>query len=517
MRAYHTGVFSERQPQELLDSSAASGLDLIPIDADKLEFYDIQALRRRHVARAKLRRPAFLTGVVTDSSDSGELSRREITAEVATHLIAHRSGFLIIRPTIRLDRLSNAETTQVGLLHELQRAAWVGEEGFWWQVPGTSKPLPGSARNYMNWIYLSLFAAWSGRPAHPDELLQLAVEKLHGCDRLHEMFAAHDLEYPYPVSFGTEFQFVVSPRPGEAADAWERRAGALAWSVMRPASAALDVPPGDAEKDARTVCWFMEEHISLLVRSGGILDDTLDVVDSERVQLIEFLTLRRAALMCVQRTTQRVLTERMTVSRRQVARWQYLVATTTDDYVLDARVARLFELLNRHFTAEPRLRDPRDLERQVRSNLDWFQARMEAAAEWTGGLVGAAVGAAALALSLTEVIRIAIATVTNTKVEEVADKQGWLLAAALAVLVTISFAVTLTFVRRMANTLRPKSQARLSRRTIRLLLARLRSLLRSVRRGPVRRTAAPETRADPPVADDDGEMREMREMSDTDA
>jgi hypothetical protein len=240
---------------------------------------------------------------------------------------------------------------------------------------------------------------------------------------------------------------------------WSTRAVDLAWQIMRPDNA-VDTPPRDLETDALTVSWFMDENVSLLIRTAGQPDPDLDVIDPDRAQVLDFLALRRGALTSVQRITQLVITERAAVSREQIARWQYLVATLTDDYILHVRAARLLEPLKLGFAHERRLRDLTDLERQARANLDWFQSRIEAAGQWTGGLIGAAVGAAALAFSLAEPVRLLIAAVTGTPVDEVGDRYGLVLAGSILSVVLLSFAGSFVLVRRLSNTLRPLARRR---------------------------------------------------------
>jgi hypothetical protein len=305
-----------------------------------------------------------------------------------------------------------------------------------------------------------------GEDVDPQRLAAWAAEEPRGCERLHQMAADGLLEHPFPVSFGTEIQVALPPRAGESTADWSARVDALAWDIMRPPSAVVDTPPHDLESDAQTVAWFVDESVSLLVRADGRLDATLDVIDVDRSQVTEFLALRRGALSSVQRITQRVITERAAISRQQLARWQYLVATLTDDYVLHARAGCLLEPLKLNFVHEPRLRDINDLERQVRSNLDWFQARIEASAEWTGGLVGAAVGAAALALSLAEPVRIVIAKLTDTPVDAVADRHGLTLAGAILLVVLLSFTASFSVVRHLSSNLRPLSRGRTRARLV---------------------------------------------------
>src|SRR4029079_791813 len=118
----------------------------------------------------------------------------------------------------------------------------------------------------------------------------------------------------------------VLPRhPGESTMDWSGRVAELSWPIMRPANRDQDTTPSRVEPDSTTVAWFVDENMALLIRADGALDPLLDVVDRDRSQITEFLALRRGALTCIQRSTQRVLTERLSISRDQLAHWQNLV------------------------------------------------------------------------------------------------------------------------------------------------------------------------------------------------
>jgi hypothetical protein len=476
IRAYHIGVFADTPPLDLLTSN---DLGVTLLDVDEQQFFDIQPLRRGQVARGKLA-PVRVTGPMRLPDAAGQGVVRHISGEVVTHLVAHRSGFLLIRPTIRFDRLQVEGGLSAPALHTLERGVWAMASDLTWQL--SEIELRGYVRNYMNYVFLDLFTQWSGEKPSRRQLAEWSVEEKHGCERLHRLVAEGRLEHPFPVSFGTDVQVAMARRPDESIADWNARAAELAWEIMRPSTGAVDTTPLDLESDARSVAWFMDESVSLVVCADARLDPDMDVLDPDRAQLNEFLALRRGGLTSVQRITQRVITERQGISRRQLARWQYLVATLTDDYVLHARLGRLLEPVKLSFARDPRLRDINDLERQVRSNLEWFQARIEAAGQWTGGLIGAAVGAAALAFSLTEPVRLVIGTVTSTPVAEVGDRHGPLLAGAVLAVVLLAFSLSFLLVKRLSDTLRPLAR----RRSVRLARPR-----RPVRKANGRRSPGP--------------------------
>jgi hypothetical protein len=84
-----------------------------------------------------------------------------------------------------------------------------------------------------------------------------------------------------------------------------------------------------------------------------------------------------------------VLAGRRSVSRRRLHEWEQLVQTATDDYVLSDRTGQILSLMRARLAEQPRVRDPEELEAQVRSNLASFTAAIDGA----GARVTAAVGA----------------------------------------------------------------------------------------------------------------------------
>jgi hypothetical protein len=101
----------------------------------------------------------------------------------------------------------------------------------------------------------------------------------------------------------------------------------------------------------------------------------------------------------VQRDTQRVLSGRHHVSRRRLHEWQLLVQSATDDYVLSDRTGQVLSLVRARTAQQPRVRNPDELEDQVRSNLASFTTSMDQA----GARVTAAVGALFAILAATAV------------------------------------------------------------------------------------------------------------------
>src|SRR3954468_14070584 len=92
IRAYDLGGLADLPPRDLFALGAPQGVDLLQMEDH--EFFDIQGLRRGHFARVRI--PSIpVSGVLTMAD-----GRRPFEGEVSVHLLAHASGFLIIRPTL---------------------------------------------------------------------------------------------------------------------------------------------------------------------------------------------------------------------------------------------------------------------------------------------------------------------------------------------------------------------------------------------------------------------------------
>ena len=213
------------------------------------------------------------------------------------------------------------------------------------------------------------------------------------------------------------------------------------------------------------------------------------MVDPDRTQLLEFLTIRRAALRSVQRDTQRMLADGSRISRARVDGWHQIVTTTTDDYVLDDRIGQLISLLRQHNSNDRRLRDLAELEEQVRANLDSFQRRLEAGGAWVSSVLGALVGAGALVIGLDAVTRSILSRVVGVSVTDLPVRYGGLLSAVTITLLALTFAGTYTLIRRASESLQTRLQAR--RRPLGKAMKRLRPPQRAGTRYLARRPCGP--------------------------
>ena len=190
------------------------------------------------------------------------------------------------------------------------------------------------------------------------------------------------------------------------------------------------------------------------------VDSDLDVIDTDRTQLLEFLTIRRAALRSVQRETQRILVAAGKVSRGRVEAWHEIVATTTDDYVLDDRVGKLMTVLRRHNAENRRLRDLAELEAQVRANLESFQRRLESSGAWISSLLGALVSAGALVIGLDSVTRSVLARLIGTPTAQLPVQRPALLSVVTIALLAVTFAGTYALIRRASVIVQTRLQVR---------------------------------------------------------
>lgn len=417
---------------------------------DAQAFFDIQALRLGHVARYRLP-PIGFDGVLRLRGGD-----RPVGGKVAIHLLVHASGFMVIRPSLRSEWLVYEGGVTAEVLGQLERAMWITGYPLRWHV-SPDQTVEGSVRCLMNWVFFDLYERVHG-DADPARVAAWADEGIQGADRLHEMYDEGLINYPFPVSFGAQFE-IVNPgisrlfRGRETEREWQHIIDQLMYPD-RGDMRAVPVTLGRETLDR----WYLSENQALTLVPAGTADDDMDVIDPDRTQLLEALGLRRAVLRCVQRDTQRVLTERLTVTRHQLERWQHMVASTTDDYVLHDRIGQLIEPIRLHNSNEILIRDLGDLERQVRANLAWFQERLDTLSAWTGGLVGASVGTVAMVLSLQEALKAVLSQTLNREPDKVFQDFGWLFALTMLLLMIASFAVAVFLIRRVTRKLSPFSR-----------------------------------------------------------
>lgn len=421
------------------------------IDHPEARFFDIQTRRSQHVARARYAPKVRAYGYFHRDGRQADFE-----APVNVHLLAHASGFVCLRPTLRFDQIH--PHIDGWLLRHLDAGLWDPDLGLRFDIAGKAGPLVGNVRTLLNWVFLDLLTRWSGTEADPDELATWAQETESGCERIHQLTAEGRLDYPYPVSFGMQTEVahrrLLSPRHAE------KFAAEVAYEILRGPAPDLDVTPVDVDGDSRNVFWYLEESRALTLTTPRSIDPGLDVIDTDRTQLLEFLTIRRAALRSVQRETQRILVAAAKVSRGRVEAWHEIVATTTDDYVLDDRIGRLMEPLRRHNVEDRRLRDLAELEAQVRANLESFQRRLDSSGAWISSLLGALVSAGALVIGLDSVTRNVLARLTGTPATELPVQHPALLSMVTIALLALTFAGTYALIRRASEIVQNRLQVR---------------------------------------------------------
>jgi hypothetical protein len=379
LRAYHSPMIGP--VGDAVDALEVTGL-VRRKDDQAANIYDIQALRLGHFATAD--GPRF----VAEGTYEGAGGPRTGTWRGRTHLLFHASGFVLLRLTISSVDNPHLDHEDASLIRTLERLPW-DPHAFTWTVLGGS--VTGNVRACMNLVFLHLLDALPGAEPLPD-LPAKAVEGPKGWEHLHELCASGRLSHPYPVSFGTHIEVA---DPSLVHDPVGQQA-LLEESLL--AGVGPTWQPDNLEPDAQGLAWYLLENQSVVFRETA--DDPNGVlVDPTRTALLEYLTLRRAALRSVQRDTQRVLSGRRHVSRRRLHEWQLLVQTATDDYVLSDRAGQVLSLVRSRLAQQARVRNPDALEEQVRSNLASFTTAMDHA----GSRVTAAVGALFAILAATAV------------------------------------------------------------------------------------------------------------------
>jgi hypothetical protein len=457
-RAYHVGLLISDAPAFLMSGQA--GTQLSPIDPVRHYFFDIQVLRSGQVARARYLPEIRVTGLTAHGDAAAEFSGR-----VHVHVLAHVSGFVCLRSTIRFDQL-HPQPAERWLLHHLERGLWDGRQRLKFHIPGTAAPLTGNMRTLFNWVFLDLISRWAGLPVHLERQAEWAIEGPFGCERLHRLAKEGRIDFPFPVSFGTQFEITESRLASLAPKKADELAARIAYEVLRG-------PHSLCEHDAERIWWYVEEKQALTLTVTADVDPDLDVIDTDRTQLMEYLTLRRGALRSVQRETQRVISGGSKISKARIEAWYHILATTTDDYVLDDRIGQLIKPLRSHNGTDRRWRDLAALEHQVRGNLESFERRLEATGAWVSSVVGALVGAGALVIGLNSVTLSVLSHLLGVSVAAVPIRYGALLSAVTIALLALSFAAAYAVMRRASESLQTRLEGR--RRPLRRAMRPLRS------------------------------------------
>lgn len=440
IRTYHTAHFAG--DLHGLTTAAEVRQRLKFVDQYIHEFFDIQALRSGHFTRAVLDPFSFSARVPV----LGQTSMGELLGVARCHLLAHSSGFIVFRLTVRSDEVQYSGILNDTFFAGLERAFWIGNTPFQWFIGSDGESMTGNARVPLNYIFLDLHERWRGRIATPNQICQWAEEGKMGCERIHKLCQKGELHYPFPVSFGTQLEFGRDTGdPAELDQLVQAVAAPHAGHSLRTVFA----------REVTSTRWYLTENQAFTLMSPAAFDGLLDVLDPDRTQLLEFLSLRRAALRSVQRDTQQILSEARGVARKRVEEWRMLLATTTDDYVLHDRITRLLEPVRLHLATAPSVRDPSILENQVRNNIMSFQSRLDLAGQQVSTLIGALFGVVAAVLTLGSVLKTIASRLWQVEVGQLADTHPITSVLIDLGVVTFSYLVTMVYIRRSSRRLPP--------------------------------------------------------------
>ena len=384
LRSYHLAIGPGQIPADGAPEWLPSGYEAV--DCASLGFFDIQSIRRHHVARFRATDQSVqLNGVCTGKR-----------VPVSTHCLLHGSGFMAIRITCDASSLnldsSNEVVARIGDLF------WGGNRDQEWTL-SEGESTPASVREALNLVYLSFLESLEGRDRTGPELAELAQEDSRGCEYLHHLAESKKskVTFPFPVSLCTHFEF----SPVGAMDPDDSREALKALACEESAGGpALEggVFPG---------WWMIRERKSVLLCERPDKNRSLDTSCPDAVQVLEYLNLRLAALWSVQRDTQRILIENDFISRDQVSEWHRIVVTTTDDWSLHTRFGSILGQVSENLALDPGFRSMDALKSQVETNIATFRERLDVASDRAGVFLGVLFGVVA-AVSITPTVKTLI-------------------------------------------------------------------------------------------------------------
>jgi hypothetical protein len=403
------------------------------------DVFDIQAIRLGHFQLT--RGPAVVVSGdwadLVPGADLGELRG-------TTQIMFHGSGFMVLRVTVTDVPGDPATPEGAAALAALERLLWLPTSRLTWRVAGHE--VTGNVRHCLNLVFMALNEVIHGRSPDRPDLPQLAQEGPTGCAALHRLAIEGEISYSYPVSLGTHIEIV---SPEAAADPVLARS--IVSEVGREAGLQTTTSSlRDVGGDLLEHQWYVGELQSFLFLPDGRSDESA-TSSSDHTRLLEFLTLRRGVLRSLQRDTQRIILDAGSVSRRRIEEWHLLLSSTTDDYVLNDRIARNFALLLRHHDDADDLRSVGDLESQVRRNLDSFRSRLEWSSQSLSTIIGAIFAAVAAIIGLSSLVRLVVATLLGEDAGTLTEDHPGVTAAIDAGLTLFAFVVTWFLVHRTAR------------------------------------------------------------------
>lgn len=339
------------------------------------DFFDIQVEERGHIRRVALERVRLRTEGIPGG---------ECQAEASVHLTIWSIGFAVWRVTVSSDDVSSpqrADLSWIPGMHALEHELPDGPVAEWdFSLGGREHRVRGNVRRLFDYLGFAVHELLLGRPVVPSELLRWSSTFATGQDRARELVQSGETAYSYPVTFGSHFEWVWDDERDLGAHPSRWVPGLMGFAENSEPEAYVV----DAAQDRSW--WFMREFQSLSVAvapRGGRRPRT-GMWEPYRVQLIEYLALRRGVLRSIQRETLRVAAERAPLARQRVSDWLWLMSVVTDEYVLGGWQAARFERMKACFRQASSLRDISTLETQVRLNIETFQGRLDAESDRVG-------------------------------------------------------------------------------------------------------------------------------------
>jgi hypothetical protein len=406
LRAYHAGI-DPRLDLRPLTTVQTAGLRLL--DPVEHPIYDVQALQRRHAVQAR-RDPLRIS--IPTSDEAGPLE-----GLAYPYLLFHISGFMVVRLTVPSWELDSPSMRSPETLRALHRRLWdvtldidaeLGAPDVKWNL-----------RSILNWIWLEAFDRIRGLPSDLKSLPATALEDRRGALGLATLTDRGYIAFPYPVLAGTHYEAGVAEAAREPGKDWVCRL------LGEPDETEADMR--DLAPESRTVAWYASEMQSLVVTIGRSPVSDLVCLEPGRLQLAEFLALRRGALRSLQRDTQLVLAEGRTLTRNRIDEWRRIAVTTSDDYVLHDDTGPIVSTLRNYFRDNERVRDPEPLREQVTRNIGAFQERIDIAGQRAGIVLGVLFGVVA-ALSLSPIAKQLLAVglgLSPSTSEKFASRYPW--------------------------------------------------------------------------------------------
>jgi hypothetical protein len=309
-------------------------------------------------------------------------------------------------------------------------------------IDGHDIALTGNVRRVFDWFGAYVHEVLSGRTPDLRDLDTWSAGPEAGLHRRETYVRRRELSIVYPSTFGSHAELCwADPAdiPGRPAE-W---GPALIAEVRDGERHAYDI---DEASDTRW--WLLSEFQTVLIRGGATgLHPDIRALDVDRLQMVEYLALRRGALSGIQRQTQLAAAERRPVARREVADWTWFLGAVTDDYVIGGWSASLLEQIKRLLRNSSSLRDVFELEDQVRRNVEVFQSRLDAESDRTGLMLAVFFGIVA-ATSLLPLAQAVYSNVSGVSLTDfgsfpVTHYTAFLLLSALLLVVVGGVAVTL--------------------------------------------------------------------------